>query len=284
MPWHYTCPATGPGGAAILRPMRTTIPMALAAVLVAAPLTAAAGKPTVTPLKARVFGTVVDEHKTVDYFHDGGITGCPNPPEIDAAGIVPDGVAEVTSAWNVAGWTSFPGLTAGIYDNGTFCASASSCLRSEFNSSDKTLSIDTRTTAVPQRKFTIDLRDAWDLVNDRPITNVPAVGQIVTTPGLFEVLGSSSLATMAVCSTRACFEAREYPAKFWFADGAGVTWRVDWRHMRVLRVATDTWYFIADACDGSQVAGLSKLEGSRTRPRETNQGYFLVPFLISVKR
>jgi len=265
--------------------MKKTIPLALAAVLVAAPLIASAAKPSVVPLKARVFFTMVDEQNTADYFHDGGITGCPSPPEVDSPGLIPDtGAAVLASAWDIPGWTSVTGLTAGAYDNGTFCASSTACLRAEFNSGDKTLSIDTRTTAGPVRRFTLDFGDGWDLANDVPSDFVPSVGQAVTTPGLFEVLGTAALTQMGVCSSRACLEAREYPAKFWFVDGAGITWRVDWRHMRVLRVSADTWYLVADSCDGSQVAGLSKLEGSRTRPRETNQGYYLAPFFISVKR
>lgn len=263
--------------------MKNRIPMALAAVVLAAPLTAAAGKPTVTPLKAKVFGTVIDEQDTVGYFRDGGITGCPDPPEVDVAGLLPDTPTVLSSAWTQPGWSPWSNVTSGNYDNGTNCLPGSSaCLRADLTSSDKTLSIDTRTTTGP-RKFTLDLSDAWDLVNDRPMVNIPSIGQTVVTPALFEVLGTSSLTGMGVCSTAACLEAREYPAKFWF-DVGGVTWRVDWRHMRVLRVATNTWYFIADACDGSQVAGLSKLEGSRTKPRETNQGYFLVPFFISVQK
>jgi hypothetical protein len=39
-----------------------------------------------------------------------------------------------------------------------------------------------------------------------------------------------------------------------------------------------------DACDGSQVGGLSKLEGSRTRPRETNSGYYLIPLFVAAER
>ena len=267
--------------------MKRTLQLALAAVVLVVPLAAEAAKPSVVPLKARVFGTVVDEQDTVTYFHDGGVTGCPDAsiaPSTLFSALIPDAVAEVIPEWNVTGWTSTAGITAGIYNNGSYCASSSACLRAEFNSGDKTLSIDTRTTAGPLRKFTLDLTDAWDLVNDHPVVNVPAVGSTVVTPGLFEVLGSSALTSMGVCSSRACLEAREYPAKFWFLDSAGATWRVDWTHMRVLRVSTNKWYFMANDCDGSQVAGLSKLEGTRTRPREVNQGYFLVPFFISVER
>jgi hypothetical protein len=268
--------------------MKKKIQGALAAIVIACPLLAQAAKPGPVPLQARVYGTVVDEQDTVGFFNDGGLTGCPDwatDPSTLYSALLPDGISQAIPAWSVPNWTATAAFTAGIYNNGSYCLPGSSaCLRAEFNSSDKTLSLDTRTTAGPLRKFTLDLSDGYDLANDALIPGNAPVGQAVTTAGLFEVLGSSSLTAMGVCSSRACPEAREYPAKFWWVDGAGVTWRLDWRHMRVLHVSTDTWYFIANDCDGSQVAGLSKLEGSRTRPRETNQGYFLVPFFISVKR
>ena len=264
------------------------IEAALAVILLACPFAVQAGKPSaVVPLDARVYGETVDQQNTIDFFHDGGVTGCPSwatEPSSLYSALIPDAVSEVIPAWNVPGWPATSGITAGIYDHGDNCSSASACLRAEFNSSSKTLSIDTRTTANPVRRFTLDLSDGYDLAKEMPIPGNAPVGQSVTTTGLFEVLGSSALTGMGVCTSRACTEAREYPAKFWWVDGAGVTWRLDWRHMRVLRVATNTWYFLANDCDGSQVAGLSKLEGSRTRPRETNQGYFLVPFFISVTR
>ena len=252
--------------------------------LALAPLPALAAKPaapSAVALKATVFTTVVDEQDTVGFFHDGGVTGCPDAPLVDAAGITADAAAATTaSAWNFFNWDAVAD-PAGIYDNGSYCASTGSCLRAEFNSSDKTFTLDTRTTANPLRKFTLDFSDPYD-----PDPNVPSFGPSLTTTGLFEVLGSASMTGMAVCSTRACPEAREIPAKFWFNDPvtSGVQWRVDWSHIRVLRVSPSTWYFIGDACDGSQVGGLSKLEGSRTRPRETNRGYYLIPLFIAAER
>src|SRR5258706_5667704 len=253
-------------------------------VLALAPLAAPAAKPaapSTVALKATVYSTVIDEQDTVAYFHDGGVTGCPDAPLIDAAGITRDAAAVTTaSAWNFFNWNAVAD-PAGIYDNGSYCASTGSCLRSEFNSSDQTFTLDTRTTANPLRKFTLDFTDPYN-----PDPNAPSFGPSLTTAGLFEVLGSASMTGMAVCSTRACPEAREIPAKFWFNDpvASDTTWRVDWLHIRVLRVSLSTWYFIADACDGSQVAGLSKLVGSRTKPRESNQGLYLIPIFIGAEK
>jgi hypothetical protein len=63
-----------------------------------------------------------------------------------------------------------------------------------------------------------------------------------------------------------------------------VTWRIDWAHVRVLRLSSTTWYIIADACDGSQVAGLSKLSGSRTLPKAVLNGYYKIPFFVSANQ
>lgn len=250
------------------------------------PLAALAGKPSsVVALKAQVHATVVDEQNSWAFFHDNE-TGCSNPPEVDVAAFAADAAAPVTTtAWNFFNWNPVANLSAGVYDNGSFCGTGT-CLRAEFNSSDKTFSLDTRVTGNPLRTFTVGFGEPWDLVNDRPASHVPPWGTVLRSPGLFEALASSSLTAMGVCTTNACPEAREIQAKFWFTEpgNADVTWRLTWNHIRVLRVSTATWYFLADACDGSQVAGLSKLEGSRTRPRETNQGYYLVPFFIGVDR
>jgi len=252
--------------------------------LALAPLPALAarpGAPSTVALKATVYATVIDEQDTVSYFNDGGVTGCPDVPLRDDTGLRPDGITGITSAWYLSFWDPATSLVSGVYDNGSYPASSSSYLRAEFASSDKTFTLDTRTTAGPLRTFTLDFTDPYD-----PDPNTPSFGATLTTAGLFEVLGSAPMTSMAVCSSRACPEAREIPAKFWFNDpvNSGVQWRINWSHLRVLRVSSSTWYFIGDACDGSQVGGLSKLEGSRTKPRETNQGYYLIPLFVAAER
>jgi len=262
--------------------------VAMIATAAALSLPAMAGRTTTSPpaLKAHVFSMVQDEQNSAAYFNDGGITGCDSPPFQDAANLRPDAVTETWSAWPAIQWNPWS-ATAGKYDDGSYCASTGSCLRAQFTSSDKTFTLDTRTTANPLRRFGVDFSEGWDLANDVPLPNqVPSFGPSLMTAALFEVLGSASLSQMGICSSQACPEAREYPAKLWFNDPAATdtTWRIDWTHMRVLRISTSTWYFIADACDGSQVAGLSKLVGARTKPRETNQGYYLVPFFITADK
>ncbi len=86
---------------------------------------------------------------------------------------------------------------------------------------------------------------------------------------------------MGVCSSTACTQAVEGFAKFWFTDNSGTQWRIDWATVRVLRMSSNTWYFIADACDGTQVAGLSELTGTRTQPKTVFNGYYLIPFFFS---
>jgi hypothetical protein len=92
---------------------------------------------------------------------------------------------------------------------------------------------------------------------------------------------------MGTCSSRTCPEARIAYAKFWFTDG-GVNWRLDWDEMRVLRMKSDptsntapnTWYIIADECDGTDVAALIQMNGKNTKGVIT--GYYKVPLFIRV--
>ncbi len=111
-------------------------------------------------------------------------------------------------------------------------------------------------------------------------------GGSINTPGLYEVFLDFAYTSMAVCSSAACPEAQPAFAKFWFTDpnDSSVTWRIDWSHLRVLRMSANTWYFIGDDCDGSQVAGLSKLSGSRTQPKAVLNGYYLIPFFLSASQ
>lgn len=256
--------------------------LAILALASALPATALAAKPTsaVVPLTSTVYSEVVDQQDTIGFFGNG--VGCPNAPLRDAAGLLPDGIAGTGSAWGMNySFTETTGLTSGVYDNASYCRSDGSCLRSEFNTSDKNFTLDTRTTANPLRTFTLDFTDPFN-----PDPNTPSFGASLTTSGLFQILGSSSMTAMRVCSSRACPEALQFQAKFWFTDPVrtDVTWRVDWSHLRILRMSQDTWYFIADSCDGSQVAGLSELIGNRTKPREVKNGTYLVPLFIGVKK
>jgi hypothetical protein len=252
--------------------------------LAALPLFASAGKPTssVRPLVAVILNTVVDEQDTNGYFQQSG--HCPNGIEQPAL-LRPDTADGPTRAWDFPiRWTVRNNLVSGIYDNGSDCVSAGSCLRAEFSTNDKVFSLDTRSTWQP-RKMIVDFGAAWDPATNQQIVNPPPFGATVSTPGLLQVSGLNPLTSMELCSSTACPEALQIATKFWFNDPrfADVMWRVDWRAIRVLRMSQTVWYFIADACGGSQLAGLSRLEGNRTRPRETLNGYYLIPMFFAAE-
>lgn len=257
------------------------VALSLAGVL---PFTAFAGKPTSSsiPLRVSIFETVVDEQDTNAYFGRPDI--CPAGLFVGPARLVADTENGPTSAWNFTGWDVTADVS-GLYDNGQDCKpGTTSCLRAEFSTNDKVFSLDTRSTAQP-RKVTVDFTAAWDPVTNQPITNVPTLGATVDTPGLLQVAGLEPFTTMKVCSSDACPEARQIATKFWFTDpsASDVTWRVDWSAIRVLRMSDKVFYFIADPCGGSQLAGLSKLVGNRTKPRETLNGYYLIPMFFAAE-
>lgn len=247
------------------------------AIMVALPFASFAGKPTssTVPLRASVFATFYDLQNTNAYFNNPET--CPYYGQLpEESNLVPDTLTGPTTQWE--NWTLKSGLQSGTYEDRTNCA-GSSCLRTEFSTNDKVFSIDTRT-STPLRKLSVDFT-----LPHGTVSNVSFAGNVVTTPALFQVLGQDPLTTMGVCSSTACPEARQIATKLWFNDPteSDVTWRVDWRAIRVLRVAANKWYFIAGQCGGSHVAGLSKLVGSRTRPRETMNGYFLIPLFIAAE-
>jgi len=251
------------------------------AVLSVLPLAAVAAKPgsgstSSVPLRAHIHALVLDQQDTTGYYNAGRdfCSGLVLPT--DDAGLEPDTAPGPTTAWTSGfPWDPMAGLVSATYDNGAQCVTAGACLRAEFNTSDKNLTLDTRTT-LPLRTMTVDLSDPYN--NSIPL----ALPTRLTTPGLFQLLGTSAFTSMGVCSSRACPEATRVQAKFWFDDpvAADVQWRVTWTSVRVLRVAASTWHVVADACDGTIIGGLSKLTGNRTKPRESNQGQYLVPFFM----
>ena len=268
--------------------------VAVLAVLAAMPLGALAGKPggstSATALKAYVYSTFVDEHDTIAF--NGGDTSMCNGTDlhdVETARFGPDGGAAYTGAWNVPGWDEMSNPSV-LYEDGKDCGAA--CLRAQFISSDKVLTIDTNKTP---RTLSLDFGYPFDPSMNpwvEPDPSMPAEGsplgpRVLNVAGLFEVLGApGSLKDMKVCTTRACPEATQQTyARYWFADPANpdVSWRLNWNFTRVLRVSPDVWYFIDGACDGSRSAGLSKLSGNRTRPRETNMGWYLMPLFIAVQ-
>ena len=143
------------------------------------------------------------------------------------------------------------------------------------------------TTAGPTRTFNLNFQNSCDL----PGCPAPAGSETVfnngllTTPALLNIFLHGGYDGMEICSSQACPEAEIAVAKLWFSDPANssVTWRVDWTYLRILRMSPDTWYILADSCDGGQIAGLSKLEGNRSRPKTVFNGYYLIPFFIEAK-
>jgi hypothetical protein len=286
------------------------------AVLTALPLSASAGKPggssTATALKVNVLTNFYDAHDTnafnglpSDIASDDSRYMCsPLRDGIDREPARVRGDAYSVRQEPTVTWTSlFTSSTtelsnpSSVYEDGKDSGTAP--LRAQFISSDRVLTIDTtttdleglQTTASP-RSFTLDFKMSYDpdtyTSYETAPTAYPFGTQTIFAPGLFEVLGSqSSLLSMKPCASPGCPEGTQIPyARYWFKhpNGSGVQYRLDWNFTRVLRIDTNTWYFIAGDCDGSQTAGLSVLEGNRTKPRMVNVGWFEMPFLIKVTR
>lgn len=255
---------------------------ALCAVVVASPVLAG---PRTVPVRAvHVFDGIVDEHDTNAFYAQpqfcAGSTSV-----IQAAALAGDlRYAAPTTAYDVFPWTP-AAVTGTTYTSGMDCGT--SCLRAELTSGGKTLSLDTRGTAAPSAPRTL----ALDFTRPCETCSGPAgadgvFGGSLATTGLLNVFLGRPYTDMGVCSDTACPEGETAFAKLWFADPAeaDVTWRVDWTFLRVLRVSQDTWYLVADECDGSQVGGLSRLTGNRSRPKTVFNGYYKLPFFLAVTR
>ena len=230
------------------------------------------------PLNIHVYDSVIDEHDTTAFYNNGTAfcSGLVNPADISA--FTGDGVvAGPTSAYSTgAPWTATTNLSSTTYSDKADCGN--NCLRAQFNSNDKILSFDTRGTVGP-RKVKLDFSHPCQGCAG-PAGSPGVFGGSITTDGLLDVYLDFPYTSMEVCTSTACPEAQPAFAKFWFTDPSdtSVTWRVDWQFLRVLRISTDTWYVIADSCDGTQIAGLSSLTGKRSRPKTVFNGYYLIPF------
>lgn len=230
-------------------------------------------------LTLNFFNTVVDEQTNV---------GCPYPPLLavpDATGDNtkdPSGVG-TTNAYADPPWPiAFTTLTSTAYTNGADCnPSKATCLAVNLNHNQTVLSLDSRLSQDP----TTGKPRALLLNFGQPCLNCPygpgpanPIGtNPLLAPGLLSVFLTNPYTTMAMCSTADCREAQTGTARFWFNDASGNQWRVDWGFVRVLRISTNTWYMLADGCDGSQVATLYKLQGKKN----SRQGQYLMPFFVS---
>lgn len=230
---------------------------------------------TETAMKIKIYLTAVDEQTGI---------GCPTPPAVDPAMVRGDQDVGSTAYELGSPWTTFSGLLATIYTNGDSCNSTSNvCLGVKLVHSDKTISLDTRGTLGP-RKVEIDFRNpcATSLCGfqNKPLE----FDSIIRMPVLLSVFLDTPFTGMGVCSSTACPEAQPATLRLWFDDPKGdpqQTWRVDWGYLRVLRMSANTWYVIANGCDGSRVARLYKLHNNRRQLSVSLQGLYLMPLFLS---
>jgi hypothetical protein len=243
-----------------------------------------AHKSSITPLAVNLFNLVVDEHNTTA-FYGNGIPYCAGtyPIFTQPASLFGDSVVSGPSTVYGFGssWISFPASST-AYVHNTRCGQGrgAPCTHAQFNSNDKILSLDTRGTTGPRAvKLDFAYRSS-ESGCPQPAGNPAVFGGALTTPALIDVTFNVPFTDMTVCTAETCPEAEPAFVKLWFTDptDSSVTWRVDWAYPRVLRISANTWYILADACDSTQTAGLSKLTGARTRPKSVFNGYYLMPF------
>lgn len=259
--------------------------------LVARPLGVYAGnsKTSSTSLNVYIFNEVVDEQDTNDFYGKPtqSTQFCPGVPSIytQLPKLLGDqAVLNTLNIYNFPLSTALPWSsttdTATLYSDGA--DAGSNPVAATLNAGGKIVSLATTGTLLngSPRKLKVDFSKACNgCGNDGDPSIFP---EPVTKPMLLNLALTSSYTAMAVCSTVICTEAHNGYARLWFDDATdpNVTWRVNWAHVRMLRMSLDTWYIIADRCDGTDIAGLSKLTGNRQNPREVFNGYFLIPFFI----
>lgn len=263
---------------------RTAVILILLCVGAVPPTASAKGGKTSSPplaLNVALHDSIVDEQDTTA-FYNNGIQYCSGSSSTIGAAACFGDLVETgpASAYDFPLWDASSGLTSTLYSDNTDCGEF--CQRAQISSDRKFLNLDTRGTS-PARAIKFDFTHPCDLPGCPPAGSGTVFGGHLTTNGLLNVFLSFPYTSMAVCSSKACPEAQPAFAKFWFTDpnDSSVTWRVDWQYLRVLRMSDTTWYIVADACDGSQIAGLSKLQGARTRPKEVFNGSYKIPFFLT---
>lgn len=265
---------------------RVAVVLVLLCVGVQPPAASAKGKPTSSSglaLNIALHDSIVDEQDTIAFYNDAsyclGSSQPLEPPDGPAACSGDHVEIGPTTAYDLGFWTTSSGLVSSNYSDNTDCGQF--CQRANLSSDYKTLNLDTRGTT-PARSVNLDFTRPCTDAGCPPAGSATVFGGHLNTNGLLNVFMSFPFTSMEVCSSAACPEAQPAFAKFWFADptDSSVTWRIDWQYLRVLRMSTNTWYIIADACDGSQVAGLSKLQGNRTRPKTIFDGSYKIPFFL----
>ncbi len=237
---------------------------------------------TQTPVTVNIYFQVVDEQNLNLFYNTTG--SCSGSTEvIDYPYFKGDLANGPTSAYGFVGspWSLVSGLSSSQYANKTYCAQGSNiCLGVNLNHNNTVLSLDTRNTLGPRK---VDLNFSAPCVTC-PLPGItPSFGSSLSTPMLVSVFLNTPYTSLSKCSSAACPEAEPAFAKLWFNDPANsqVTWRVDWSYLRVLRMSDNTWYVIADGCDGGQVAGLYRLQNQRNKVSTSFQGRYLMPFFLS---
>jgi hypothetical protein len=267
-------------------PRGLRVVLGLSVVLLGPTLLWSARKASITPLTVNLYDLVVDEHNTTAFYNNGTpFCAGTSPIFTQPASLFGDSVVPGPSAVYGFGspWIPYPASST-AYVHNTFCGKGSNapCISAQFNSDNKILTLDTRGTVGP-RAVRLDFTHPCSEPGcPQPAGSPTVFGGSLTTPGLVNVSFNVPFTQMAVCTSEACPEAEPAFAKLWFTDLAdsSVTWRVDWAYLRVLRISANTWYIVADACDGTQIAGFSKLTGSRTRPKSVFNGYYVIPFFF----
>lgn len=244
-----------------------------------------AASPSISSMTLNFFTTVVDEQTQI---------GCTYPPLVSAPYFGGDSTSDPaavgpTSAYTDAPWTMpFTTLTSVAYKNGADCNSSSRvCLSVALNHNETVLSLDSRGTQDPttgkSRAVRLDFSQPCLYCAYGPGPANPFGANPVSTPGLLSIFLTTPYTSMAVCTTTDCAESETGTARFWFNDASGNQWRVDWGFVRVLRVSANTWYVLANGCDGSQVATLYRLQNKRGNSA-SRQGQYLMPFFASAAR
>jgi hypothetical protein len=255
--------------------------LAIAALTLILPLYLQAAKPQPISAKAHVFDFVIDEHNTNAFY--GATAQYCEGTNVQAPDLTGD-LQKVGSglAWGFPGWQQVADLSS-LYVDKEDCGP--NCLNAQFDANAKIFSFDTRGTQ-PLRKLTVSLAHPCnDPGCPGPIGNPADLNGSYSGPTLMNISMTDSYRDMAVCSSTACPQAQPGFAKVWFNDpnDASTQWRIDWAYVRILRMSETVWYVISNGCDGTQIAGLSRLTGNRTRPRTVFNGYFKIPFFVGIE-
>ena len=222
-------------------------------------------------MKMKMYFTSVDEQTEV---------GCPYPPAIFPASLRGDQDVPSTAYEFNSPWTLRSNELATTYADGGSCNPATGvCLGVKLNHNETVLSLDTRGTLGPRKAY-IDFRAVPSGATNKQLE----FGQIISMPILLSVFLQTPFTSMDVCSSTACLESEPATLRLWFDDPGGnalQTWQVDWSYLRVLRMSANTWYVIANGCDGSQVARLYKRHNNRRNVTVSLQGLYLMPLFLS---